>query len=134
MRGIDCRTGHTQILKVLTHARHETEESRVQALVYVGDAMEEAINDLCGRAGELGLRGVPTFVFQEGYDAVAEQAFREIARLSRGAYCRFNAGAAHELRELLRAAAAYAAGGMKALSDLSARRHAGATALLEQMR
>ena len=60
--------------------------------------------------------------------------FREIARLSRGAYCRFNAGAAHELRELLRAVAAYAAGGMKALNDLSARRNAGAVRLLEQMR
>ena len=100
-------------------------EAKVQALVYVGDAMEEAVDDLCARAGELGLRGVRAFVFQEGDDPVAEQAFREIARLSRGAYCRFNAGAAHELRELLRAVAAYAAGGMKALDDLSARRNAG---------
>jgi hypothetical protein len=134
MEKIDCRGGHTQILKVLTHARRETESAKVQALVYVGDAMEEAVDDLCARAGELGLRCVPSFVFQEGYDPVAEQAFREIARLSRGAYCRFNAGAAHELRQLLRAVAAYAAGGMKALSDLSARRNAGAIALLEQMR
>jgi hypothetical protein len=134
MEKIDCRGGHTQIRKVLAHARRETEKSKVQALVYVGDAMEEGVDDLCARAGELGLRGVPAFVFQEGGDPVAEQAFREIARLSRGAYCRFNAGAAHELRELLRAVAAYAAGGMKALNDLSARRHAGAVRLLEQMR
>ncbi|MES1155335.1 MAG: VWA domain-containing protein, partial [Pseudorhodoplanes sp.] len=64
---------------------------------------------------------------------IAERAYREIARLTRGAYCRFSSGAAHELSELLRAAAAYAAGGMKALSDLSARRSAGATKLLKQM-
>jgi hypothetical protein len=134
MEKIDCRGGHTQIRKVLAHARRETEKSKVQALVYVGDAMEEGVDDLCARAGELGLRGVPAFVFQEGGDPVAEQAFREIARLSRGAYCRFNAGAAHELRELLRAVAAYAAGGMKALNDLSTRRNAGAVRLLEQMR
>jgi hypothetical protein len=134
MEKIDCRGGHTQIRKVLAHARRETEKSKVQALVYVGDAMEEGVDDLCARAGELGLRGVPAFVFQEGGDPVAEQAFREIARLSRGAYCRFNAGAAHELRELLRAVDAYAAGGMKALNDLSARRNAGAVRLLEQMR
>jgi hypothetical protein len=134
MEKIDCRGGHTQIRKVLSHARRETEKSKVQALVYVGDAMEEGVDDLCARAGELGLRGVPAFVFQEGGDPVAEQAFREIARLSRGAYCRFNAGAANELRELLRAVAAYAAGGMKALNDLSARRNAGAVRLLEQMR
>jgi hypothetical protein len=134
MEEIDCRGGHTQIRKVLSHARRETEKARVQALVYVGDAMEEGVDELCARAGELGLRGVPAFVFQEGYDAEVEKTFREIARLTRGAYCRFNAGAAHELRELLRAVAAYAAGGMKALGDLSARRNAGAMRLLEQMK
>jgi hypothetical protein len=134
MNKIDCEGGHTQLCKVLAHARAETEKSKVQALVYVGDAMEEAIGDLSVKAGELGLLGVRAFMFQEGYDAVAEQAYREMARLSHGAYCRFNAGAAHELRELLRAVAAYAAGGMKALDDLSARRNAGATKLLEQMR
>jgi hypothetical protein len=134
MEGIDCRGGHTQIRKVLSHARRETEKVKVQALVYVGDAMEESVDDLCSRAGELGLRAVPAFVFQEGYDPEVEKTFREIARLTGGAYCRFNAGAAHELRELLRAAAAYAAGGMKALSDLSAQRSAGAMRLLEQMK
>jgi hypothetical protein len=133
MERIDCRGGHTQIGKVLGHARKESQEIGVQALVYVGDAMEEAIDDLCATAGELGLIGVPAFMFQEGDDAITEQAFREIARLSRGAYCRFTPGAAHELAELLRAAAAYAAGGMKALSDLSARHGAGAAKLLKQM-
>jgi hypothetical protein len=134
MERIGCRGGHTQIGKVLAHARRETEKGRVQALVFVGDAMEEAIDDLCASAGELGLRGVPAFMFQEGNDPIAEQAFREIARLTHGAYCRFNAGAAHELGELLRAVAAYAAGGMRALADLSARRHSGAVRLLEQLK
>jgi hypothetical protein len=94
--------------------------------------MEEPIDDLCAAAGEMGLRSVPAFMFQEGGDPVAEQAFREVARLSGGAYCRFSPGAAHQLRELLRAVAAYAAGGRRAL-ELSARRNASATALLEQM-
>ena len=131
---IDCRGGHTQIGRVLAHARKETERQKVQALVFVGDAMEEKIDDLAMTAGALGLLGVPCFVFQEGHDAIAERAFREIARLSRGAYGRFDPGAAHELGELLRAAAAYAAGGMKALADLSAKRSSGAIRLLEQMR
>ena len=122
MNRITCVGGQTQIGKVLAHARKEHAEERVQALVYVGDAMEEKIDDLCAAAGELGLLGVPAFMFQEGYDPVAEQAYREIARLSRGAYCRFDVGAAHELGELLRAVAAYAAGGRKALAALSARR------------
>jgi hypothetical protein len=134
MEKIDCRGGHTQIAKVLAHARRETETTRVQALVYVGDAMEEPIDDLCAKAGELGLRGVPAFMFQEGHDSVAENAFREIARLSRGAYCRFSPGAAHELGELLRAVAAFASGGLKALNRLSAAKNRGAIRLLEQLR
>jgi hypothetical protein len=134
MEKIDCRGGHTQIAKVLAHARSETERTKVQALVFVGDAMEESIDELCAKAGELGLRGVPVFMFQEGSDPVAENAYREITRLSRGAYCRFNPGAAHELGELLRAVAAYASGGLKALDRLSADKNRSAIRLLEQLR
>lgn len=134
MESIACRGGHTQIAKVLAHARRETEAKTVQALVFVGDAMEESLDDLCATAGELGLRGTPVFMFQEGHDPVAEAAYREMARLSRGAYCRFNAGAAHELGQLLRAVAAYASGGLKALTRLSAAQNSGALKLLEQLR
>jgi hypothetical protein len=134
MSRIDCRGGHTQIGKVLAHARRENDSGKVAVLVVIGDAMEESLDDLCAAAGELGLRNVKAFMFQEGYDPVCEQAFREIARLTGGAFCRFAPGAAHELAELLRAAAAYAAGGMKALADLKARHGAGAVRLLEQMK
>src|SRR6516165_1547825 len=134
MERIDCRGGHTQIGRIIAHGRRETESLKVQALVFVGDAMEEKLDDLCHAAGQLGLLGMPAFMFQEGDDPVAERAFREIARLTRGAYCRFDTGSAHQLAELLRAAAVYAAGGMRALSDLSARRSAGAQKLLEQLR
>ena len=133
MGQIDCRGGHTQLRKVLAHARRETERTKIQALVYIGDAMEENLDQLASTAGELGLMGVPALMFQEGRDAVAERAFREIARLTRGAYCRFDAGAAGVLGELLRAAAVYAAGGKQALRALSQGRHAGAQMLLEQL-
>jgi len=134
MSRIDCRGGQTQIGRVLSHARAEHGRKRVQALVFVGDAMEEPIDALCASAGELGLLGVPVFMFQEGHDPVAENAFREIARLSHGAWCRFDAGAAQELGELLRAVAAYAAGGRKALAALSSRASPAAQALLAQLR
>jgi len=134
MSRIDCRGGHTQIGKVLGHVRKEHKSQAVQALVFVGDAMEEAIDDLAALAGELGLLGVPVFMFQEGGDPVAEKAFREIARLSRGAYGRFDTGAAHQLAELLRAVAAYAAGGLKALASLSNNQSSGARLLLAQLR
>ena len=129
MERIDCRTGITQIGKVIAHVKRETQNLKVQALVFVGDAMEEKVDDLCHAAGEL---GVPAFMFQEGDDPIAEQAFREIARLTHGAYCRFDRGAAHQLAELLRAVAAYAAGGVKALAAVQ--HSAGAARLLLQLR
>jgi hypothetical protein len=120
---------------VLEHVRSESKAQKVHAAVFVGDCMEESIDEICAAAGKLGLLGVPVFLFQEGDDAVAERAFKEIARLTKGVWCRFDAGAAQQLRELLRAAAAYAAGGHKALADLSKRNEgAGAVRLLAQMR
>ncbi len=115
MQKIDCRGGRTQIGKVLKHALNETGKEKVSAVVYIGDAMEENIDLLCERAGELGLRKVPCFLFHEGRDPVAEGGFREIARLSGGAYARFDRSAAAELAALLRAVATYASGGRKAL-------------------
>jgi len=131
MERIDCRMGHTQLGKVLTHARRETELLKVQALVFVGDALEENPDKLSHDAGELGRLGVPAFMFQEGQDRNVEQVFREIARLTHGAYCRFDPGAARQLAELLRAVAIYAAGGMTALR---ARGDVGAVKLLSQMK
>jgi hypothetical protein len=133
MSKIDCRGGNTQIGKVLSEARREATASGVRALVFVGDAMEEKVDDLCARAGELGLLKVPVFMFQEGHDTTAEQAFREIARLTGGAWCRFDPGAAAQLRELLRAVAAYAAGGRDALKRLSTP-GSGAAKLLGQIK
>ncbi|WOH78762.1 VWA domain-containing protein [Bradyrhizobium sp. BEA-2-5] len=133
MSKIDCRGGDTQIGKVLSETRREAVEAGVRALVFVGDAMEESADDLCAKAGELGLLKVPVFMFQEGRDATAEQTFRQIARLTGGAWCRFDPGAAAQLRELLRAAAAYAAGGREALLKL-AKTASGAALLIGQMK
>jgi hypothetical protein len=133
MSKIDCQGGNTQIGKVLSEARREAVASAVRAVVFVGDAMEEAVDDLCAKAGELGLLKVPVFMFQEGNDPAAEQAFKEIARLTGGAWCRFDPGAAAQLRELLRAAAAYAAGGRDALLRLS-KTGSGAAKLIGQMK
>lgn len=122
MTGVSCLGGLTQIGKVLEHAIAETGRRRVNALVFVGDCMEEDVDALSHLAGRLGILGVPAFVFQEGNEPNAEQAFRQIARLSNGAWCRFDATSARHLRDLLSAVAVYAAGGRKALADFSARR------------
>ena len=133
MRGISVRGGITQWRRTLAHARDEARAAKVGALVCVGDAMEEDDEELLGLAGELALVGVKAFMFQEGDDVRARKAFQEIARLTGGAYGAFDAGAAARLATLLRAAAAYAAGGRAALEALAGR-EAGARPLLEQMR
>jgi hypothetical protein len=130
MTGLTCQGGNTQIGKVLAHARAEHGRERINALVYVGDAMEESVDRLAQKAGELGLLGCPIFIFQEGRDPAAERAFREFARVSKGAYARFDANAPRELAALLRAVAAYAAGGRSALQ---LQQSSGARLLLEQL-
>ncbi len=131
MLNIGCQGGHTQIAKVLNHACRETAKEKVSALVFIGDAMEESIDSLCQRAGELGLKGVRCFFFQEGHNAVAENGFREMARLTGGAYFRLGPDSAKELAELLGAVAIYARGGLKALSNSDKRE---ARLLIEQMK
>jgi hypothetical protein len=115
MTGIACHGGLTQIGRVLEHAVRAAAKAPVAALVYVGDAKEENVDRLCQTAGELGLRNTRAFMFHEGGDPAAAQAFREIARLTGGAYLPFNARSAAELRALLAAVGAYAAGGRSAL-------------------
>ena len=128
MTGVFCLGGHTQIARVLKHAIAETKAKRVNALVFVGDCMEEPADNLCHMAGQLGVLGLPIFLFHEGREPLAAATFQQLARISGGAYCPFDAGSAHQLTELLRAVAVYAAGGLKALQDYS--RNAGGKTLL----
>jgi hypothetical protein len=118
MSGVRCLGGQTQILRVLQHALAETKRERVGALVFVGDAVEEAVDPLCHVAGQLGLHGTPCFLFHEGMLPAAAAAFRQLAKVSGGAYAPFDAASAGTLRELLRAVAVYAAGGRGALARL----------------
>jgi hypothetical protein len=147
MGTIKCMAGATKIARILRHIRSENEREKVSAAIFIGDAVEETPSDLYDAAASL---SVPLFCFQEG-DTLAmptdrygmpvahfhtppqtvEQVFRELARLSNGAYGKFDAGAAGKLGELLRAVAAFAVGGITALTNQnsdSARR------LLSQMR
>jgi hypothetical protein len=121
MRRITCESGITQIRRVLAHAANERNFS---ALVFVGDAMEEEPEELYAKARAL---RAPVFMFQEGDDPDVEKVFRQIAKLTRGAYAKFAPGAAGKLAELLRAVAAYAVGGMEALDAKEVR-------LIEQMK
>ncbi|QXP86237.1 hypothetical protein [Methylococcus sp. Mc7] len=134
MERIGCVSGYTQLDRVLRHALAENRRQAVNALVFVGDALEEDGAVLCGLAGELGLHGVRIFMFQEGDEPEVEAVFRKIARLSRGAYARFDAGSPDRLARLLRAAAAYAAGGIHSMQALPERGNAEIPELTRQLR
>lgn len=118
MAGVTCLGGQTQVVRALRHTLTEARKEKVGALVLVGDAFEEEVDVACSAAGELGLFGTPVFCFHEGRDAVAGAAFRQIAKVSGGAYAPFDSSAAGALRDLLRAVAVFAAGGRAALAAL----------------
>jgi hypothetical protein len=129
MSAIRCETGATKIARILQHVRTEHTREKVSAAIFIGDAAEEPPSELYDAATDL---GVPLFMFQEG-DGLAlyfvdedgephpplkvEQVFRELARITNGAYAKFDAGAVGKLRELLQAVAAFATGGVKALAN-----------------
>lgn len=53
MYQIDCRAGATQIGRILRHALNENAKQPVQALTFIGDAMEEELDPLASLAGGL---------------------------------------------------------------------------------
>lgn len=133
MLKVRCLAGRTQIRKLLNHTLRETERQKVDALVFVGDVVEEDIDELGHKAGQLGLVGTPVFVFHEGGEPVSRRAFEQIARLSVGAYCSFDTGSAQQLKELLAAVAVFSAGGRRALADLGKERGGRVLQIADQM-
>ena len=135
MTSIRCAAGQTQIRRLLKHALEQarSKQGAVSALVFVGDCMEEDPDSLAQLAGELGILSVPVFLFQDGADPIAAKTFSTLARLTRGAHCRFDGNSAAQLRDLLCAVAVYAAGGRKALADHGKQRGGEVLRLIAQL-
>ena len=134
MNRVRCAGGYTQIERLLNHALREHAASPIRALVLIGDAVEEAVDSLCGKAGECGMLGLTLFMFQEGRDYEVEQCFKTMARVSKGAYARFDHDSPHQLADLLGAVASYAAAGSQGLLEESAAGNSGVPRLLDQLR
>ena len=119
MQQVRCLGGMTQIRRVLSHILNEASaDQSVKAAVYIGDMCEEPMAEIVNTAGQLGLRQVPVFVFQEGTERYATEVFRSIAERSGGAHMPFESGSAAQLRELLKAAVVYATEGLDAVRRL----------------
>ena len=134
MNQVRCAGGYTQIERLLNHALREHAAAPIRALVFIGDAVEEAVDSLCGKAGECGMLGLTLFMFQEGQDYEVEQCFKSMARVSKGAYARFDHDSPHQLADLLGAVASYAAAGSQGLLEQGAAGNSGVPRLLEQLR
>ena len=134
MTSVTCLGGRTQIARLLRHAGRETRRRKVDAMIFVGDCIEDDVDDVCHVAGKLGVVGLPVFVFHELGDPAARSPFKQIAKLSGGAYCPFDERSAARLSELLQAVAVYAAGGHKALTDYGRSRPEAVRLLTSQMR
>ncbi|HTE83005.1 MAG TPA: VWA domain-containing protein [Reyranella sp.] len=134
MGAVRCLAGRTQIGRLLRYAGEQRRESRIDALVFVGDCCEEDVDQVGHEAGQLGLLGLPVFVFQEGNDRTASRLFPQIARLTRGAHCKFDRNSPDELRKLLGAVAAYAAGGRDALLKYGREKGGAAARLTHQIK
>ena len=117
MSGVTCVAGYTQIERALKQILLETKEQHLSAAVFIGDACEENTRGIYSIAGQLGVLKTPVFMFQENYDSVAEEVYRTVAKLSAGAYCRFDSNSADLLSELLSAVAVYVTGGQLALKS-----------------
>ncbi|WP_033416997.1 hypothetical protein [Hahella ganghwensis] len=122
MTRVYCQAGQTQIGRLLQHMQNETRQHKVNAAVFVGDALEEDSAGLYKLAGQLGLLGMPLFIFQEGYDPRVEAVYRKLAQLTGGAYCKFDEASVSQLKELLKAVAEYARGGYLALENYARKR------------
>jgi hypothetical protein len=133
MRRVGFLSGQTQIERILLHAAEETRRKKVNAVVFIGDALEEPPDLVEAAAGKLGVLGVPVFVFHEGGGEPTAAVFRRIAALTRGAYAAFDASSPQKLRELLKAVAVYAAGGAPALENYGKRAGGEALRLTAQL-
>jgi hypothetical protein len=121
MGNIRWDAGYTKYARALAHVRKEHEQQAISAVIAIGDMLEEEPRTLYDAVAGL---GAPLFAFQEGSNfeqpevAQLREAFQEMARLTKGAYHSFDAGSIAQLRELLRAVAVFATGGLTALADL----------------
>jgi hypothetical protein len=131
---VRCLAGQTQIAKVLAHALSETGTKKVNALVFVGDCVEENPDSLGALAGQLGILNLPLFIFQEGNNPKVGSIFSQLATLSGGAHCQFDQGSARQLGQLLAAVAVYATGGKSALKSNLLSENASVRRLLQQLK
>lgn len=139
MDTVQCIVGQTQIRSVLAHAIAESAQGKIDAVVIIGDTIEEHGSELTTirhYATSLGALNIPIFMLLESdkdnYDFERVKGeFTDIARRSGGAYADFDESAASRLADLLGSIATFAVGGRAALEKSGSE---GAKLLLSQLK
>jgi hypothetical protein len=114
MRRLSCKTGYTQIARVLRLALAERETAA--GVVYIGDHCEDDPGELHELARALGRKSIPLFMFHEiadydGRSLEARPIFEDMADASAGGYVEFKPDSGAVLKEILANVAAFAAAG-----------------------
>ena len=115
---------------MLEQALKETQERSLQAIVIIGDAFHDELDEAAILATKLRRAGTKLFMFQEGHSPITKHGFKVLAELSGGAYFQFEPSTKQRLPEILRAVSHFATGGKEALKTKGGE---AATLLLEQI-
>ena len=78
MIAVTCRGGRTQVARLLKHTLDEASRHPVRALVFIGDCFEEDDRDVLQWAGQLAIRALPVFIFQERGDRRRDASFHPL--------------------------------------------------------
>jgi hypothetical protein len=132
----ECNCGcYVHIRNVLGQAVKENEDRPMRAMVIVGDAFhddQDSLDEAAISANRLRRAGTRLFLIQQGNDPVTARKLQYLARVSGGAYFRFDPRTQErQFSEMWRAMSAYATGGEEAVKATGGQ---AATLLLEQLK
>jgi hypothetical protein len=113
--GVRCKAGTTRLLEILTRV---LECEGVGTVVYVGDVFEESRKRARQLAEALAERNIRLIILHDGEFALSSdrRIFAQMAAITGGVCCPFDAAALARLRDLLSAVAVLAVGGTEMLA------------------
>jgi len=132
----ECNCGcYVYIRDVLGQAVKENEDRPMRAVVIVGDAFhddQDSLDEAAIGANRLRRAGTRLFLIQQGDDPVTARKLQYLAKVSGGAYFRFDPRTQErQFSEMWRVMSAYATGGEEAVKATGGQ---AATLLLEQLK
>jgi len=132
----ECDCGcYVYIRDVLGQAVKENEDRPMRAVFIIGDAFhddQDGLNEAAISANQLRRAGTRLFLIQQGNDPITARGLQYVARVSGGAYFRFDPRTQErQFSEMWEAMSAYTTGGEEAVKAMGV---PAATLLLEHLK